>query len=72
MANHKIDWPETPPFLPHLAEADVVEWTLLLPGKQAAAVEALAHRFGMTTGNLLRLMIADWVNQQSHLHAHRD
>jgi len=41
------------------SEHEVVELQLLLPQRQAAALEAAARARGMTTGQILRRVIAD-------------
>lgn len=41
------------------SEQEVVELQLLLPKRQAAALEAAARARGMTTGQILRRVIAD-------------
>jgi hypothetical protein len=43
----------------HRTDNEVVELQLLLPVWQAEAVEAAARRRGMTTGQMLRRVIAD-------------
>jgi hypothetical protein len=57
--------PDSPPGAPEgatdLDEAGVVELGLLLPGGQAAALEAAAHRCGLTTGQLLRRLLRDFL-----------
>ena len=40
-----------------LKDSEVVEVTLLLPADQAAALEAIAHRQGVTVGQWLRRLI---------------
>ena len=57
--------PEGPPGPPggpiSLDEAGVVELGLLLPRGQAAALEAAAHRRGLTAGQLLRCLLRDFL-----------
>jgi hypothetical protein len=50
-----------PPFAAGSAWTDqeVVELPLLLPRRQAEALEAAARRRGLTTGQMLRRVIAD-------------
>ena len=38
-------------------DTEVVELSLLLPGWQAAALEATAHREGVTTAQMIRRII---------------
>ncbi|MFO0848810.1 MAG: hypothetical protein U0871_09695 [Gemmataceae bacterium] len=57
-------WPEpvglaAPPAAVARSDQDVIELQLLLPLWQAEAVEAAARRRGMTTGQMLRRVIAD-------------
>jgi hypothetical protein len=57
-------WPEPvglagPPGEVRRSDHEVVELQLLLPLWQAEAVEAAARRRGMTTGQMLRRVIAD-------------
>jgi hypothetical protein len=40
-------------------DEQVVELPLLLSGEQAAELERLAHSRGLTTGQLIRLLIRD-------------
>lgn len=51
-----VTWPttDTPP-----SDQEVVELQLLLPRQQAQALEAAARARGMTTGQILRRVIAD-------------
>ena len=43
--------------------AEVVELGLLLPAWQAGALEAAAHRRGLTAGQLARLLIRDFLDR---------
>jgi hypothetical protein len=47
------------------ANAEVVELPLLLPRWQVAALEATARRNGLTTGQLIRKVIAELVESES-------
>lgn len=51
-----VAWPTTDTTPP---DQEVVELQLLLPKRQAAALEAAARARGMTTGQILRRVIAD-------------
>jgi hypothetical protein len=56
--------PESPPSAPGGPtnfEAEVVELELLLPRSEMAALEAAAHRRCLTTGQLLRLLLCDFL-----------
>ena len=44
---------------------DVVELTLLLPGMQAAALEAAAFHRGLTAGELVRRLVRDFLRAQN-------
>ena len=57
-------WPDTsaagpPPGDPGRSAHEVIELQLLLPRWQAAALETAARNRGMTTGQILRRVIAD-------------
>jgi hypothetical protein len=43
---------------------EVVEITLLLPGRQAAALEAAARQRNTTTGQLLRCLVHEFVRAE--------
>ncbi len=40
-------------------DQDVVEFAVLVPGWQAAALEAAAHRHGITAAQMLRRLLRD-------------
>jgi hypothetical protein len=42
-------------------DEDMAELSLLIPGWQAAQVERLAHSRGLTLGQLIRLLIRDYL-----------
>jgi hypothetical protein len=42
-------------------DAETAEVGLLLPGREAAALERVAHRWGLTVGQLLRLLVRDFL-----------
>jgi hypothetical protein len=42
---------------PSLFDTEVVEISVLLPGWQATALEAMAHRHGLTTAQVIRRLI---------------
>ena len=42
-------------------DAEMAELSLLLPGWQAAEMERLAHARGLTLGQLIRLLIRDYL-----------
>jgi hypothetical protein len=44
-------------------EADVVEVGLLLPARQVAALEAVAHGLGLTAGELARRLLHDFLQR---------
>jgi hypothetical protein len=46
------------------ADADVVEIPVLLPGWQALALEEVAHQSGLTAGEMLRLLLADFIENR--------
>jgi hypothetical protein len=46
-----------------IADGDVVELDLLLPGWQVAALEGVAHRQGVTTGQLARQVLVDFLRR---------
>jgi hypothetical protein len=50
------------PFQPVGTDSEVVEVPLLLPRWQVAALEEIARRNGLTTGQLIRRVIADLVH----------
>jgi hypothetical protein len=43
-----------------LLDGEIVEFSLLLPGWQAAALEATARSQGLTTGEMVRHLIQDF------------
>jgi hypothetical protein len=47
-------------------EGDVIEFTLLLPVRQAAELERLAHSRSLTLGQLLRQLVQDSLAAQNH------
>lgn len=46
-------------------DEEAVEHSLLLPGRQTAELESLAHHQGITTGQLIRLLISEYLRKQS-------
>jgi hypothetical protein len=50
-----------PPEATPCFDAEVAELTFLLPGWQAAALEEAAQSVGMTTGQILRKLIQDFL-----------
>lgn len=46
-------------FHPPGTDSEVVEMPLLLPRRQVAALEVIARRNGLTTGQLIRRVISD-------------
>ena len=46
-------------------DSGVVEFELILPALQAADLEAAAHRRGLTTGQMLRRLIRDFLGQHA-------
>jgi hypothetical protein len=63
-------WPETavgvlPPGDPTRQDHEVVELPLLLPRWQAFALEEAAQSRGMTTGQMLRRVIADMFTESA-------
>ena len=44
-----------------LLDEEIAELSLLLPGRQAAALERLAHVRSLTLGQLIRLLIRDYL-----------
>jgi hypothetical protein len=56
-----LESPPKAPGGPIDIEAEVVELGLLLPRGQALALEAAAHRRGLTTGQLLRHLLRDFL-----------
>lgn len=44
-------------------DTDILELTLLLPGRQLTILEAAAQRQGITSGQLLRQMIHDYLER---------
>jgi hypothetical protein len=49
----------SPPVEPARLDHEVVELQLLLPRSQVAAIEAAARSRGLTTGQMLRRVLAD-------------
>lgn len=49
---------------PHATVEDVVELALLLPGNQAAALEAVAFQRGLTTGEMVRRLVREFLAAQ--------
>jgi hypothetical protein len=45
-------------------DEEMAELSLLLPGRQAAALERLANSRGLTLGRLIRLLIGDCLARQ--------
>jgi hypothetical protein len=45
-------------------EGQVTELLLLLPGRQAAELERLAHSRGLTLGQVIRLLIRDYLTDR--------
>jgi hypothetical protein len=45
-----------------LADSDVIEIPLLLPASQVSALEALAHRRGVTAAALVRGLLAEFLS----------
>ncbi|MCS7020316.1 MAG: hypothetical protein NZU63_00645 [Gemmataceae bacterium] len=41
------------------SDPEVVELALLLPRWQVVALEAIAHHYGMTTGQMIRKLLAE-------------
>jgi hypothetical protein len=56
-------WPSAPPTAEGEGEsdADVVEITLLLSRRDAAALEGRAHRYGLSAGQLLRGVLREFL-----------
>ncbi len=55
---------DRPPWVdpdPSHAGGEIVEVGLLLSARQAAALEASAHRAGLTTGAMVRRLIGDFL-----------
>jgi hypothetical protein len=48
-----------------IPDGEVVELDLLLPGWQVAALEGVAHRQGVTTGQLARQVLVDFLRRTS-------
>jgi hypothetical protein len=48
-------------------DAEMAELSLLLPGSQAAQMERLAHSRGLTLGQLIRLVICDYLTDRTAL-----
>jgi hypothetical protein len=51
----------TEPTTDVMTDGDVVEIPVLLPGWQALALEDVAHHSGLTAGEMLRLLLADFL-----------
>jgi hypothetical protein len=51
------------------ADTEVAELSLLLPGWQAAALEEAARSRGMTAGQILRVLIYDFLVRGKSRHA---
>jgi len=51
----------TEPTSDMISDGDVVEIPVLLPGWQALALEDVAHHSGLTAGEMLRLLLADFL-----------
>jgi hypothetical protein len=47
-------------------EGQVVEFSLLLPDRQANALEAIARQQGFTTGQMVRRLIRDFLAQPAN------
>ena len=54
------------PFQTFGSDSEVVEVPLLLPRWQIAALEEMARRNGLTTGQLIRRVITDLVHDAEH------
>jgi hypothetical protein len=50
-----------------LASREVVEWELLLPASQAAALEAAAGQRGLTVGEVLRALVRHFLSEPGEL-----
>jgi hypothetical protein len=46
-------------------DEEIIEVSLLLPGWQAAEMEGLAHSRGLTLGQLIRLLIRDYLTDRA-------
>jgi hypothetical protein len=53
------------------AEGGVVELALLLPARQAAALERAAHQQGLTVGQVLRRLVRDFLREPAERQAAR-
>jgi len=53
------------------AEGGVVELALLLPARQAAALERAAHQQGLTIGQVLRRLVRDFLREPAERQAAR-
>jgi hypothetical protein len=51
---------------PGRIDGEVVEVPLLLPGWQAAALEAAAHDRGLTAAEMVRRLVRDFVRELEH------
>jgi len=51
---------------PCLADEEVVEIPLLLTGRQAEALEITAHDNGVTTGELVRQLLEDYLARKTN------
>jgi hypothetical protein len=58
--------PSCPELDPSPLGGEVVEFSLLLPGWQAAALEATAHNCGLTAGQMVRHLIQDYFGKFAH------
>jgi hypothetical protein len=60
---NKLDATEQPKLNPSLLNDNIVELSMLIPGRQAAALEATAASQGMTVGELLRRLVQDFFHK---------
>jgi hypothetical protein len=51
---------------PTILDGEMAEFSLLLPGWQAAALEATAHAQGLTAGQMVRRLIQDYFARFAH------
>lgn len=42
--------------------SDVAEFSVLLPGSQASAIEEIARMHGVTVGQMIRLLVRSYLN----------
>jgi len=62
MNDHLLDRidPSSPASLSDLQESEVIEVPLLLPGWQMSALERVAHKHGLTAGEMVRHLLRDF------------